>query len=72
MLLVLLFITCRMAEPGDLCFVMLPVHPQSLCKASVEGMGDLVVINQLNRRVHSLSHNFRTEVANEFEFLCAG
>ena len=59
MLLVLLFITCRVTEPGDLCFAMLPDHPQSLCKARVEGMGDLV-INHLKGCVHSLSHGFGT------------
>jgi len=71
MLLVLLFITCRVAEPGDLCFAMLPDHPQSLCKAKVEGMGDLV-INHLNLHVHSLSHNFKTKVASEVQILDAG
>ncbi len=72
MLLVLLFITCRVAEPGDLCLAMPPVHHQSLCKASIEGMGELVVVNHLNLHVHSLSRNFRTEMANEFQVLRAG
>ncbi len=49
-------------KPGDLCLAMPPVHPKSLCKASIEGMRDLV-INHLNPRVHSLSHASRKRVA---------
>ena len=61
MLLVLLFITCRMAKPGDFvscyaaCSPSQPVH---------SGMG-VLVINQPNLHVHSLNRNSNTEVANE-------